>query len=84
MTTDTVSERVRKLAEHHEMDESAVIQRAVEAGVETLYRDMVVSRYLADEITREEAIEELGVELVEDVESARDAVEEDVKWGLQA
>lgn len=84
MTTDTVSDRVRELAEHHDTDESVVIQQAVETGVETLYRDMLVSRYLADEITREEAIDELGVEVVEDVESARDAIEEDVEWGLQA
>ena len=84
MTTETVSDRVRELAEHLEMDESAVIQQAVEAGVETLYRDMIVSRYLADEITREEAVEQLGVEVVEDVDAARHAVEEDVKWGLQA
>jgi predicted transcriptional regulator len=84
MTTETVSERVRELAEHHEMDESAVIQQAVEAGVETLYRDMIVSRYLDDEIAREEAIEHLGVELVEELDAAREAVEEDVKWGLQA
>ena len=84
MTTDTVSERVKELAEHHEMDESAVIQEAVETGVETLYQDMIVSRYLDDEITREAAIGHLGVELVEEVEAARDAVEEDVRWGLQA
>lgn len=84
MTTDAVSERVRELADHHEMDESAVIQRAVEAGIETLYRDMIASRHLADEISREEAIERLGVDVVEEVESARNAVEEDVKWGLQA
>jgi len=84
MTTETVSERVRELAEHHELDESVVIQQAVETGVETLYRNLLVSRYLADEITRGEAIERLGVEVIEEVESARDAVEEDVKWGLQA
>lgn len=84
MTTETVSDRVRELAEHHDMEESVVIQQAVEAGVETLYRDMIVSRYLSDEITREEAIEQLGVEVVEEVEAARDAVEEDVRWGLQA
>lgn len=84
MTTDTVSEQVRELAEHHGTDESAVLQQAVEAGVETLYRDMIVSRYLADEISREEAIEQLGVEVVDEVETARDAIEEDVKWGLQA
>jgi predicted transcriptional regulator len=84
MATVGVSDRVRELAEHHDIDESGIIQRAVETGVETLYRDMIVSKYLADEITREEAIEQLGVEVVEEVESARDTVEEDVKWGLQA
>lgn len=84
MATDTVSDQVRELARHHDIDESEVIQQAVEAGVETLYRDMLISRYLADEITREEAIDKLGVELVEDVESARDAIEEDVEWGLRA
>jgi len=84
MATDAVSDHVRELAEHHDIDESAVIQRAVETGVETLYRNMLVRRYLADEITREEAIDQLGVEVVEEVESARDAVAEDVQWGLQA
>lgn len=84
MAPDAVSDRVRELAEHHDIDESTVIQRAVEAGVETLYRDMIVSRYLADDITREEAVEHLGVDVVDDVDSARDAVEQDVGWGLRA
>ena len=84
MPTETVSERVHELAEHHDLDESVVIQQAVEAGVETLYRDMVVSRYLADEIAREEAVEQLGADVVNEVETARDAVEDDVRWGLQA
>ncbi|TQQ81609.1 hypothetical protein [Halonotius roseus] len=84
MPTETVSERVHELAEHHDLDESVVIQQAVEAGVETLYRDMVVSRYLADEIAREEAVEQLGADVVNEVEIARDAVEDDVRWGLQA
>jgi predicted transcriptional regulator len=84
MSTDSVSERVHELAEHHDLDESAVIQQALEAGVETLYRDMVVSRYLADDISREEAVEQLGVDTVNQVETARDAVEDDVRWGLQA
>ena len=84
MATDAVSDHVRALAEHHGIDESAVIPRAVETGVETLYRNMLVRKDLADEITREEAVDQLGIEVVEEVESARDAVEEDVEWGLQA
>lgn len=84
MATDSVSDRVRELARHRGVDESEVIQRAVETGVRTLFRDMIVSRYLAGDVTREEAIDELGVEVVDEVESARDAIEEDVEWGLRA
>ncbi|MFB6175756.1 MAG: hypothetical protein ABEI99_01180 [Halobaculum sp.] len=84
MATEGVSDRVRELADHHDTAESAIIQRAVEAGVETLYRDMIAARYLADEISRAEAVEELGAETLEEVETAREAVETDVEWGLQA
>jgi hypothetical protein len=84
MATNSVSDRVRELAQHLDTNESEVIQQAVEAGVETLYRDMVISQYLDGEITREEAMDELGVDVVEEVDSARDAIEEDVEWGLNA
>lgn len=84
MATESVSDRVRELAQYLGVDESEVIQQAVETGVETLYRDMVVSRFLDGDIAREEAIDELGVDIVEEVESAREAIEEDVEWGLRA
>lgn len=84
MATDSVSDRVRELARHLGVDESEVIQRAVEAGVEALYRDMVVSRYLDGDLTREEAVDELGADVVDDVEAAREAIEADVEWGLHA
>jgi hypothetical protein len=84
MAIDTVSDQVRELAEHHDMAESVVIQQAVETGVETLYRDMLVSQYLDGKITRAEAVDALGADVVAEVESARDAIEEDVEWGLRA
>lgn len=84
MTTDGVTDRVRELARYHDLDESEIIQKAVETGVETLHRDMIVRRYLDDDITREQAADELGADVVGEVESAREAIEEDVKWGLRA
>lgn len=84
MATGSVSDRVRELARHLGIDESEVIQRAVETGVETLYRDMTISRYLDGDLTREEAVEELGADVVDSVDAARDAIEEDVEWGLHA
>lgn len=84
MASESVSDRVRELARYREVEESEVIQRAVETGVETLYRDMVVSQYLSGDISRDEAVDELGVDTVESVDAAREAVEEDVAWGLHA
>ena len=81
MATD-VSERVREIARYRGAEESAVIQEAVETGVETLWRTVVVSKYLDGEVTREEACDELGVEVVNRVDQAKSAIDEDVEWGL--
>ena len=81
MATD-VSERVREIARYRGAEESAVIQEAVETGVETLWRNVVVSKYLDGEVTREEACDELGVEVVNRVDQAKSAIDEDVEWGL--
>lgn len=77
-----VSDRVRTLASERDVAESAIIQEAIEAGLETLWRDYVVSQYLDGEVSRADAVEELGEDVVRDVERARDAVDADVEWGL--
>lgn len=84
MATENVSDRVRELAVYRGVDEAEVIQRAVETGVGTLYRNMVISRYLDGAIAREEAIDALGMAVVADVDAGRDAIKEDVEWGLHA
>lgn len=84
MATESVSDRVRALARYRGIDESEVINKAVEAGLESLYRDMVIGQYLDGDISRSDAVEELGVDTIKRIESARDAVEDDVEWGLHA
>lgn len=84
MATEGVSDRVRELAQYRGLGESEVIQQAVEKGVETLYRDMIISKYLDGDLTRDEAVEELGVEVIDDVDAAQEAIDEDVEWGLHA
>lgn len=81
MATD-VSDRVREIARYRDTDESAVIQEAVETGVETLWRDVVVSKYLNGDLSREKACEELGVDVIDRVDQAKSAVNEDIEWGL--
>lgn len=81
MATD-VSDRVREIARYRDADESAIIQKAVETGVETLWRDVIISKYLNGDISREQASDELGVDVVNRVDQAKEAIHEDIEWGL--
>jgi hypothetical protein len=51
---------------------------------EAVHRDMIISRYLDGDLTHDEVVDELGSDVVDQVEAARDAIEEDVEWGLHA
>lgn len=79
-----ITERVREIAETRGVPESEVLERALERGVEALWEDVVLSRYVAGELDREEAINLVGADKVERAEREAEAVEEDVHWGLNA
>jgi len=79
-----MSDRVREIAEARGLPESEVFERALERGLEDLWEDFVLAQYLDGEIDREQAIERVGRTKVERAEKERDAVEDDVDWGLNA
>jgi hypothetical protein len=83
MTAD-ISGRVREVAEAREVSESEVFEQAFERGLDALWKDVVLSKYLDGELTREAAIERVGPTNVELAERERDLVEQDVDWGLNA
>jgi hypothetical protein len=79
-----ITERVREIAEARGVPESEVFERALERGVEDLWTELTISRYLNDEISRSEAVERVGEDRIERAEREAEAVEEDVRWGLRA
>lgn len=83
MATD-LSERVREIARARDVPESEVFEQALERGIEDLWRDVVLSLYFEDELSREKAVERVGRTTVERAERERAAVEEDIDWGLNA
>jgi predicted DNA-binding protein len=83
MVAEHLSDRVRTLARHHGIEESAVLRQAVERGIETLYREMLISRHLEGELTREEAVDERGAVTVDELDAAREAIEADFNWARQ-
>jgi len=76
-------DKIDVLARRQGGDESVVLEQAVELGVEQLYRIEMRAEYLRGEITREQAIEILGIEEVDDLDYAHQAAMEDVAWGLR-
>ena len=83
MATDLI-ERVQEIAEARDVAESEILEQALERGVEDLWIDLVLSRYVNDEIDRETAIDLVGRDRVKRAEHELQVVEDDVQWGLSA
>lgn len=79
-----ISDRVREIAEARGVPESKVFEQALERGLQTLWEDIVLSRYFEGTLDREQAVEQVGRSKVERAEREREVVEQDVDWGLNA
>jgi hypothetical protein len=83
MATD-LTERVHAIADAREKPESEIRDHALERGVEDLWIEGVLLRYVNGEIDRETAIELVGRDRVKRAERELQAVSDDVQWGLDA
>ncbi len=79
-----IFDRVREIPEARGLSESGVFEQALERGLEDLWEDLVLARYLDGELEREEAIERVDRMKVERADREREVVERDVDWGLNA
>ncbi|AEN07163.1 hypothetical protein Halar_3576 [halophilic archaeon DL31] len=75
---------MQKIAEARSIPESEILEQALERGVENLWIDLILSRYVNDEIGRATSIELVGCDRLKRAERALQAVEDDVRWGLSA
>jgi hypothetical protein len=73
-----LSDRIRELAEVRGLPESEVFERALERGLEDLWKNLLLAQYLDGELDREEAIERVGQAKVERAEREPQVVEEGV------
>lgn len=78
----TLTEKLSYLASQRGEDEATLLARAVDAGVETLYREAVIEAYLEGRCSREELLRELGPAVAAEVDQRREALRRDVEWGL--
>ena len=70
------------LSRETDKSESEVMTIAFQKGVQQMWRERILGRYLLKEITRDEAIETVGVDWVELAERQHEAMMEDIKWAM--
>lgn len=70
------------LSRETEKSESEVMTLAFQKGVQQMWRERILGRYLRREITRDEAIEGAGVDWVELAERQHQAMMEDLEWAM--
>jgi hypothetical protein len=63
--------------------EAEVMTLAFQTGLKQLWREHILGRYLRSEITRNEAIENVGIDLVELSERQHKAMMEDLAWAMK-
>jgi len=81
-TMENVLTYLETLVREMNKSEAEVLTLAFRTGVRQLWRERVLGRYLRGEISRDEAIETVGIDWVELAERQHQAMMEDLAWAL--
>ena len=73
---ETISKETHTNEEH-------IIAKAVEIGIRQMWRERILGKYLKKEISREEAIDIAGIDMVELAERQHKAMMEDLVWAME-
>ena len=73
---------LERLVREYHKPEAEVMTMAFEAGLRQLWREHVLGRYLKGEITRNDAIQSVGIDWVDLAERQHTAMAEDLTWAL--
>ncbi len=76
------TEELTFLRQHTGQDESTILIQALHLGLNELYRQTVEQQFSDGAIPRENALELLGVNRVNEIEYAQQALTQDIAQGL--
>lgn len=74
---------LQRLTEETQKPENELLTMAFQSGLRQLWREHILGRYLRHEISRDEAVEIVGIDWVELAERQYDAMMEDVQWAQE-
>ena len=78
-----LSDTLTILAAEIHKSEAEVIAMAVNAGIKQLWRERTLGLYLKGALSRETAVERVGIDLVKLAERQHKAMLEDIKWAME-
>ncbi|HHB90552.1 MAG TPA: hypothetical protein ENK60_04520 [Anaerolineae bacterium] len=78
----SVANYLSSLVQMTDQKEEYILAQALEIGLRQLWREEVLARYLRGELSREEAIEQVGITWVALADEQAEAVLEDIHWAL--
>ena len=76
----TTSTSLARLARELQRSEAEIMAMAFEAGLRQLWRERTLGQFLRGELSREQAIERVGIDWVELAEQQYTAMNEDLEW----
>jgi hypothetical protein len=79
-----ISSYLETLVRETRKPETEVVALAVQTGLRQLWRERILARYLRGEMTRDEAIDAVGIDWVELAERQHKAMLEDLAWAMGA
>ena len=83
MQDSRLAEKLAFLRHHRQQDEAALLAQALQAGLESLYREALIEAYLLGRISREAVLKEVSSEELDRIDDQRDALRRDVTWALR-
>ena len=81
-TPASIVQELTFLTQQTGQDEATLLTQALHLGLQLLYRQAVEQAFIDETLPREEAVVTLGIERVEEIEYAKQALAQDVAQGL--
>lgn len=80
----TLTDKLSYVAKSRATTQEDAFAEALSAGVDALFREAMITDYLAGRCDRQAAADALGAETLRQVEARRAALEDDIEWALGA
>jgi len=82
-STESTDSFLKDLVRQTKQSEAELITQAFQLGIRQLREKHILDDYLLGKVSRNEAINSVGVDMVELAEHQEKAMTEDLEWGLK-